>query len=184
MKKGQHLILYDEDKNKILEGPIIEVTSGSIAYVEYHGAKKFDYCGTHGNALVVANGHMTEYRAKIGVMYNKNQVEIGLSNAEARTDGRGATRYPVDVSYVVKHIYIGARRIPIPNPIEIKIKDISSTGMMFVSSPNFNIKTRIGYSLWTSDTERVSTVAQIVRSENLGNGLVRYGCRFENVLST
>ena len=184
MKAGQHLILYNDKNQKILEGPIVEIAAGSTVYVEYNGVKKFDYSGTHGNALVVDSGHMTEYRAKIGVIYNKNQIEIGLSNAEARMDGRGAHRYPVDINFTVNHIYIGNRCVPIPTPISINIRDISSTGMLFVSKPNFNIKTRIAYSMWTSDSEHVSTVAEIVRTENLGNGLVKYGCKFADRIET
>lgn len=184
MKVGQHLILYSESNQKILEGPIVEVAAGSTVYVQYKGVKKFDYSGTHGNVLIVDNGHMTEYRAKIGVLYNKDQVEIGLSNAEDRKDGRGSHRYPVDINFTVDHIYIGNRCVPIPNHIQINICDISSTGMLFISKPSFNIKTRIAYSMWTSETDHVATVAEVVRSENLGNGLVKYGCKFTQKIDT
>lgn len=182
MEIGQHVIVYDEQSSKLFEGAITErSTNGTTIYVQYQSYRKFTHAGKQGEALIFTTKGAFRYSAKIGIIYN-DSVELTLSNPAPLVDGRTSPRYAVDIDFSVDHIYLRDKQITIPAPICIRIKNISSKGMMFIAKPLFNVHTKISYSFWASENTAMHTAAEIIRMHNLGNGLVEYGCQFAEMI--
>lgn len=95
---------------------------------------------------------------------------------------RKTNRLPIDVKISLKAVGIGSQGEV--NDLSVDVVNISRGGIAFVSSAKLSMNTYFDttITLWTK--EKIDTVVEIMRMEDVGDDGTLYGCRFIGLQSS
>ena len=174
---GCNAVLYDENSRQLYSGVATDMNSLAM-HIVISGKSTADLPKKDKlyKLLIFTEKTTYEYNCRIGLV-RENSVELYLSSSSTISDIRSAQRYDVDIIYTVRRIIIADKIVSIPKPIDINIKNISISGMLFQSKPLFNIGAKIEYG-FGSEGCNLKVCAKIVRIGRQTKEYTEYGCKF------
>ena len=127
--------------------------------------------------LVVSDRHMVESAGIARRLPGSGRWEIPLYHVKVK-ENRGATRYAVRTRAKVLRISMAGRMIPLDEPLEVAIVNISTSGVLIsTDDPNLQVGSQLQLQLRTAggDTAVNSAVVRELRTEQ---GERQLGCSF------
>ena len=92
-------------------------------------------------------------------------------------ESRGATRYKVNFTAFIEHVIIEKQAYKLLNPIEVKLINISTTGLRFFAQPDtITVGDRFQIRMYINLEVRV-LICQVVNHKVTGPDREEYGCR-------
>lgn len=172
--EGCSAVIYDENGNYITKTFLrgFRKTDLSISIrKDTPGVAR----GTRLVIMIMHSNETSEYNGIArGIIYDMREISL-FKRQHAK--GRGDARFAVDAPAVVKTVIVNANKITLPIPQNVRVVNISKSGILLSSVINFfevGVILEISMNFNGKDT---LLIAQVKREMHNEDGSFSYGCK-------
>ncbi len=174
--EGCTVFIRDENSDATVRTTIVVYFKGSMTIQVRASLKDFSV-GMHVVAVILSEHGVHEYRAVVRKI-TPTMSELSLYKGMVKQESRTATRYPVNAPATVVSLIAEARRMPLHTPLEVYIVNISTSGVLFRSKPDYFALEAIVELHLQIDGKVMILDATVVRMTHTDNTTTDYGCKF------
>ena len=168
------IIIFDEQKNLITE-TIVTGYGKDEMYIEVSEGLENISIGSRLWLLVIHADSVSEFSGKLTSL-RQGIYEISV-HGQRKRDSRGSPRFSIDIPAVINNLIIDSEVVNLTNPINVTIKNISSTGLMIESKSlplHKGVSLNIEFKLHDKNT---ITLCKVVREPKTGSTPNHFGCQ-------
>ena len=125
------IMIYNDDRTELIAKTFVTGYGKEEMYIEVSEGLENVKPGTRLQLLVLHPGSVSEFEGKLRSV-RQGIYEISLFGLRQR-DARASTRYPMKTPAQIKELVIDYERVTLIDPLNITIKNISSTGLLIIS---------------------------------------------------
>lgn len=178
---GCRIFIQDEDGNNVASTTVIEHNKAYMTIL-VRGILNNVRSDVFVTVLIMSNNGIHEYRGKLRKMLTASSAtEIALFQGQLKKESRISKRYVVNTKAVVKSLIINRNHVPLLNPLDISIENLSSSGVLIRTQPNcFNVNSIIELKLNIGNSP-TTLYGKVVRLQAVDTHNTEYGCKLISV---
>ena len=168
------ILIFDDQKNLITETIVIGYGKDEM-YIEVSEGLENISIGSRLWLLITHADSVSEFSGKLTSL-RQGIYEISI-HGQRKRDSRGSPRFPFNIPAVINNFIIDSEVVKLTNPINVTIKNISSTGLMVESKSlplTKGIMLNIEFKLHDKNT---IILCKVVREPTVGSTPDHFGCQ-------
>ncbi len=169
------IMVSDEKGNILLRTKAVDYYK-EFTVLEVEGTLSREMTAGRVSVLILQPGNVYEFLATVKKI-KASTTQLTLFSGHQK-ESRAATRFAVSEPASIVSLIFGDRHMPLLNPINIFVINLSRTGVLFKSKPEyFELGMKPELRIKIKDTEAVLSTT-VVRIKNIDAYSTEYGCRF------
>lgn len=172
--EGRPIYIHDYDGNSIADSVILETQPDMTITIK----GTIDSSSEFVTALILGDDGVHEYQGKIRRVNSAYMTsELALFKGRVK-ESRSSQRYALRLPALVEHLLFGENSAPLPQPVEVLIINLSTSGALLQARPNcFSVQSVVELKLRIGDEiETLHTKVRWVKYINSTSA--EYGCEF------